>query len=112
MKPCYKSDLSMIDMTYPTWSPLNSAVRQLVHIEAGRGVRYVIVDGAVVVRDRRLTTIDEDEIYDAVEIVMPGFRRDFAAISERIKRLQPWLDQAHQRMVSTELEFERIYRPF
>jgi len=112
IEPGYKADLTLIDMSDPTWSPLNNAARQLVHVEAGRGVRHVIVDGAVVVRDRRLTTIDEDEIYDAVEIVMPGFRRDFAAICERVKRLQPWLDQAHQRMVSTELEFDRIYRPF
>jgi guanine deaminase len=110
--PGYKADLTLIDMSDPTWSPLNSAVRQLVHVEAGRGVRHVIVDGAVVVRDRRLTTIDEDEIYGAVEAVMPGFRRDFAAISERVKRLQSWLDAAHQRIVSTELEFDRIYIPF
>jgi 5-methylthioadenosine/S-adenosylhomocysteine deaminase len=104
--------LTLIDTSDPTWSPLNSAVRQLVHVEAGRGVRHVIVDGIVVLRDRRLTTIDEDEIYDEVEAVMPGFRRDFAVISERVKRLQPWLDVAHQRMVSTELEFDRIYIPF
>jgi 5-methylthioadenosine/S-adenosylhomocysteine deaminase len=108
----YKADLTLIDMSDPTWSPLNSAVRQLVHVEAGRGVRHVIVDGAVVVRDRRLRTIKEDEIYDTVEAVMPGFRRDFAAISERVKRLQPWLDAAHQRMVATELEFDRVYHPF
>ena len=108
----YKADLTLIDMSDPSWSPLNSAVRQLVHVEAGRGVRHVIVDGVVVVRDRRLTTIDEDEIYDAVAAVMPGFRRDFAAISERVKRLQPWLDEAHRRIVSTELDFDRIYIPF
>src|SRR5262249_56729714 len=83
--PGYKADLTLIDMSDPTWSPLNSAVRQLVHVEAGRGVRHVIVDGAVVVRDRRLTTIDEDEIYGAVEAVMPGVRQDFAAISARVQ---------------------------
>jgi len=44
--------------------------------------------------------------------VMPGFRRDFVAISERVKRLQPWLDRAHQRMVSTDVGVERIYIPF
>ncbi len=38
---------------------MNSAARQLVHVEAGRGVRHVVVDGRVVVRDRKLTTIDE-----------------------------------------------------
>ena len=59
--PGCKADLTLIDMSDPSWLPLNSAVRQLVHVEAGRGVRHVIVDGAVVVRDRRLTTIEEDE---------------------------------------------------
>jgi 5-methylthioadenosine/S-adenosylhomocysteine deaminase len=108
----HKADLTLIDMNDPSWSPCNSAVRQLVHVEAGRGVRHVIVDGKVVVRDRRLTTMDEDEIYDAVAAVMPGFRKDFAAISERVKRLQPWLDQAHAKFVATEMEFDRIYIPF
>jgi guanine deaminase len=110
--PGYKADLTLIDMSDPSWSPLNSAVRQLVHVEAGRGVRHVIVDGTVVVRDRRLTSINEDDIYDAVEAVMPGFRRDFAAISERVKRLQPFLDEAHRRFVATEMDLDRTYIPF
>jgi guanine deaminase len=66
----------------------------------------------VVVRDRRLTSINEDDIYDAVEAVMPGFRRDFAAISERVKRLQPFLDEAHRRFVATEMDLDRTYIPF
>src|SRR5262245_46325450 len=74
IEPDYKADLTLIDMDDPTWSPLNNAARQLVHVEAGRGVRHVVVDGTVVVRDRRLTTIDEDSIYEAVKAVMPGFR--------------------------------------
>jgi guanine deaminase len=110
--PGYKADLTLIDMSDPSWSPLNSAVRQLVHIEAGRGVRHVVVDGKVVVRDRQLTTVKEDQIYDEVEKVMPEFRRDFDGISARVKRLQPWLDVAHKRMVTTEMEFDRVYSPF
>jgi guanine deaminase len=108
----HKADLTLIDMSDPGWSPMNSAARQLVHVEAGRGVRHVIVDGAVVVRDRKLASMDEDDIYGAVEAVMPGFRKDFAAISERVKRLQPWLDEAHKRFVDTPMEFDRIYIPF
>ena len=108
--PGYKADLTLIDMADPTWSPLNNAARQLVHVEAGRGVRHVVVDGTVVVRDRRLTTIDEDSIYEAVKAVMPGFRRDFAAISARIGQLQPWLDQAHRRIMSAELDVNRLIR--
>jgi len=95
-------------MNDPSWSPLNSAVRQLVHVEAGRGVQTVLVNGKVVVRDRRLASVDEREIYEAVKAVMPGFRNDFAEISARIARLQPWLDRAHRRIVDADLDVERL----
>jgi guanine deaminase len=104
----YKADLTLIDTRDPTWSPFNSAARQLVHIEAGRGVKHVIVDGKVVVRDRRLASVDESTIYEAVETVMPGFRRDFAAISERVARLRPWLDKAHAQIMSAPLDIDRL----
>jgi 5-methylthioadenosine/S-adenosylhomocysteine deaminase len=39
---------------------------------------------------------------------MPGFRRDFAAITERVAKLQPWLDQAHKRMAEAEMDIERL----
>jgi 5-methylthioadenosine/S-adenosylhomocysteine deaminase len=106
--PGYKADLTLIDMRDPTFSPMNSAARQLVHIEAGRGVRHVIVDGEVVVRDRRLTTVDENTIYEAVKAVMPTFRRDFATISQRVAKLQPWLDRAHRRIMEADLDIERL----
>ena len=104
----FKADLTLIDMNDPSWSPLNSAARQLVHIEAGRGVRTVLVNGKVVVRDRRLTSVDERTIYEAVKAVMPGFRKDFAEISARVAKLQPWLDRAHRQIVDAELNIERL----
>ena len=110
--PGLRADLTLIDMSDPSWSPLNSAARQLVHVELGRGVRHVVVDGTVVVRDRRLATIDEEEIYREVDAVMPGFRRDFAAISQRVEQLKPYLDAAHQRIVAAEMDIERVHIAF
>jgi cytosine/adenosine deaminase-related metal-dependent hydrolase len=104
----FKADLTLIDMNDPRWSPLNSVARQLVHVEAGRGVRTVLVNGAVVVRDRKLTTVDETTIYEAVKAVMPEFRKDFAEISARVAKLQPWLDRAHQQIVAAEVDIERL----
>ena len=103
-----KADMTLIDMNDPSWSPMNSAARQLVHVEAGRGVRTVLVGGAVLVRDRKLTTVDEATIYEAVKAVMPGFRKDFAAISERVAQLQPWLDRAHKQIMNAELDIKRM----
>ena len=107
----FKADLTLIDMNDPSWSPMNSAARQLVHVEAGRGVRTVLVDGAVVVRDRKLASVDEATIYDAVKAVMPGFRKDFDVISARVAKLQPWLDRAHKRIMDAELDIERLPFP-
>jgi 5-methylthioadenosine/S-adenosylhomocysteine deaminase len=104
----FKADLTLIDMNDPSWSPMNSVARQLVHIEAGRGVRTVLVNGAVIVRDRKLTSVDETTIYEAVKAVMPGFRKDFADISARVAKLQPWLDRAHKQIVNAELDIERL----
>ena len=68
----------------------------------------VLVNGKVVVRDRRLTRVDERTIYEAVKAVMPGFRKDFAEISARVARLQPWLERAHRQIVDAELNVERL----
>ncbi len=106
--PGFKADLTLIDTRDPTFSPMNSAARQLVHIEAGRGVRHVMVDGKIVVRDRALTAVSETTIYDAVKAVMPEFRRDFATISQRVAKLQPWLDQAHRKIMAADLDIERL----
>jgi 5-methylthioadenosine/S-adenosylhomocysteine deaminase len=104
----YKADLTIVDLADPSYVPLNSMARQLVHIEGGRGVKHVLVDGAFVVRDGRLATIDEGEIYDAVSQVMPGFRADFSAAAARVRRLQPWIDEAHAKIMSADVGIERL----
>ena len=98
IEPGYKADLTIVSLVDPSFVPLNSAARQLVHAEAGRAVESVIVDGRIVLRDRALATMTETSIYSRVEQVMPEFRRDFGAISQRISALQPYLDEAHRRI--------------
>jgi 5-methylthioadenosine/S-adenosylhomocysteine deaminase len=60
------------------------------------------------VRDRQLTTVDEETVYEAVKAAMPEFRRDFAAISQRVAKLQPYLDRAHKQIMNAELDLERL----
>src|SRR5690606_20557867 len=47
----YRADCYLVDLSDPSWLPLNSAVRQLVYSESGRGVTTVVVDGDVVIKD-------------------------------------------------------------
>ena len=108
--PGYKADLAILDMADPSFVPLNSVVRQLVNIEGGRAVRHVLVDGRVVLRDRRVTTLDEAAVFAEVEAVMPTFRTDFATIAARVALLQPWLDAAQARMDAADVGIERLPR--
>src|SRR4029078_8003165 len=76
IKPGYKADLILIDLKDTAYLPFNSAARQLVYTESGRGVETVIVDGRIVVQDRRITTIDEDALRREVADLMRHFLAD------------------------------------
>ena len=54
-----KADLVLIDLSDSAYQPFNSAARQLVYCETGRGVDTVMVDGRIVLRSGALTTLDE-----------------------------------------------------
>ena len=108
--PGYKADLSILDLADPSFVPLNSVARQLVNIEGGRAVRHVMVDGRFVIRDRKVTTVDEAGIFAEVEEIMPAFRTDFAMISARVASLQPYLDQAQAMMDAADVGIERLPR--
>src|SRR5262249_61647426 len=56
----YRADLVLIDLNDVAYLPYNSAARQLVYTEAGRGVETVIVDGRMVMKERKIMTVDED----------------------------------------------------
>lgn len=108
--PGFHADLTFLDLNDPSFVPLNSAARQVVNVEAGRAVRHVMVDGRFVLRDRRVTTVDEAAVFEEVARVMPRFREDFAAITARIARLQPWLDTAQSMMDAADVGFDRLPR--
>jgi 5-methylthioadenosine/S-adenosylhomocysteine deaminase len=56
------ADIVVHDGSAPQWRPRGNPVQQLVWAAQGRTVRDVLVDGQVVVRDGRCTTVDEDEL--------------------------------------------------
>ena len=47
----------------------------LVYTESGRGIDKVMIDGRIVMQDRRVTTIDEDALHREVDSLMKHFHR-------------------------------------
>ena len=75
-----KADLVVVDLDDVAYQPLNSVARQLVFSETGRGVETTIVDGQIVMLERRIATIDEaalrDELADADADISARLRED------------------------------------
>src|SRR5262249_56791988 len=57
IKPGHKADLVLIDLNDTAYLPYNSAARQLVYTDAGRGAARVVGDGRAGLCHRTITTI-------------------------------------------------------
>lgn len=63
----HPADVIVVDLDDPSFTPLvagnrNQLYSHLAFAATGRAVRHVVIDGAVVMDDRRLVTIDEQEV--------------------------------------------------
>lgn len=109
LAPGRLADIVLVNLRDPSFVPLNSALRQLVYSEPGRGVETVIVGGKVVIQKGRLATLDEAAIYAEVDAVMPGFRQDFEAIQARVAALDPYIEEAQRRIWADEVGMNRLF---
>ena len=60
------ADLILISLHEPQFMPANNIVSGLVYSSTGAEVDTVIVDGKVLMENRKLTTIDEDRVYEEI----------------------------------------------
>jgi 5-methylthioadenosine/S-adenosylhomocysteine deaminase len=62
IQPGFLADLILIDTQVPHMTPLHNAIATLVYSARGSDVHTVIVDGRIVMRDRKMLTIDEQQV--------------------------------------------------
>ncbi len=108
IRPGYKADLVFIDLNDVAYLPYNSAARQLVYTESGRGVTSVMVDGRMVVEDRVVKTIDEEALRREVAGLMRHFIADYDAVVASRGRALPHMLDAHRRMWEPDIGMDRF----
>ncbi|HEY7246698.1 MAG TPA: amidohydrolase family protein [Xanthobacteraceae bacterium] len=108
IRPGYKADLILIDLDDVAYLPYNSAARQLVYTESGRGVETVIVDGRVVMKDRKVKTIDEEALRREVAGLMRHFIADYEAVVASRKRAIPYMLEAHRKVWQADIGMSRL----
>jgi len=73
LAPGYLADIVFLDLEHPNWLPVNDPTNQMVHTEDGSAVRDVMIGGRLVVKNRRVITVD-----------MAALRRDAEAARRRL----------------------------
>jgi cytosine/adenosine deaminase-related metal-dependent hydrolase len=108
IRPGYKADLILIDLNDVAYLPYNSAARQLVYTESGRGVESVMVDGRMVIKDRVVKSIDEDALRREVVSLMRHFIADYDSMVKSREAALPHMLDAHRRMWEPDIGMDRF----
>ena len=108
LAPGYAADIVLIDLDDYAYQPFNSATRQLVYAESGRGVRTVIVDGEIVVDRGRHTRVDEAAFREELAGLMRICEADYAALAARQAPAVPYLLEAQRRLDRAALGVDRF----
>ncbi|RLG40862.1 MAG: hypothetical protein DRO05_05390 [Thermoproteota archaeon] len=56
------ADVILLNTELPWWTPLHSVISHLVYAARSTDVNTAIINGRVVLKDGKLTTLDEEEI--------------------------------------------------
>ena len=71
--PGKKADIAILDLDVPQFRPLNNPISALCYSANGSEVETVIIDGNIVMENRRMTTLDEQRIFFEVERIRNKF---------------------------------------
>ena len=63
------ADVILLDRNRPEWNPLFNVANTLIYSATGDSVDTVLVNGRVVMERRRMTTINEHELYEQIQQV-------------------------------------------
>jgi len=100
--PGRRADLALFDRRDWGFVPLHDPVAQLAFSVSSEAVRTVIVDGRIVMRDRTLTTIDEDAARATVAEAAERWRRTVKpAALEAAGALSPAMDGMYRKAMES-----------
>jgi cytosine/adenosine deaminase-related metal-dependent hydrolase len=104
----HRADLVFVDLDDTAYLPYNSAARQLVYTESGRGIDSVMIDGRMVMKSGKVTTIDEEALRKEVRDLMKFFLRDYEAVVKTRAGALPFMNEAHRRMWQGDVGMNRF----
>jgi len=74
-----KADVIVVDLNRPHLQPVYNVVSQLVYSAVGADVRDVVIDGRIVMQNRRLLTLDEERILGRMKEIREDVKKRIAS---------------------------------
>lgn len=71
-----KADLIILDLKQPSMQPMNNILSSLVYSANGSEVETVIIDGQLIMENRKVLTLNEEEIYEKVNAIIKRMEKD------------------------------------
>jgi cytosine/adenosine deaminase-related metal-dependent hydrolase len=102
-----RADLVLFDLNTIPFVPLNVPLQHLVYCLPSSSVRTVIVEGRTVVRDGRLSAVDEDEILAEAQELGPAFVARSETAFELGRALQPAVAAGYRHAVAQDVGVRR-----
>lgn len=107
LAPGLRADIALLDADHLGFQPLHDPIRQLCFSVNSEAVRDVLIDGDFVMRDRRMTQIDETAIRAEIAAEAERFRVEaLPKMAEGAAILRPYIDAIHARATAQALKPE------
>ncbi len=101
------ADLLILDLRSYPFMPLNDVAKHLVYSENGSSIETVMVAGRIVMENRRVTTVDEQAIFDEIAELVPAYLAEHAELERRNRIFEPVMADIHRRATRTDIGLNR-----
>jgi cytosine/adenosine deaminase-related metal-dependent hydrolase len=97
LAPAARADLVILDLNNPSFVPVGSVERNLVYSENGSSVDTVIIDGKIVMLNRKILTVRENDLYSEIREAAARLKREHRSVYEKAEEIYPYFEEAYFR---------------
>ncbi|MBL0373773.1 amidohydrolase [Rhizobium sp. KVB221] len=101
------ADLLILNLRNYPFMPLNNVAKHLVYSENGSSIETVMVAGRIVMQAGKLTTVDEDAIFDEIAELVPVHLAEHAELEKRNAVFEPVMAEIHRRSMLQDIGLNR-----
>ena len=102
-----KADMILVQMNNVHFTTLENLKDHLVFSETGGSVHTSIINGRIVMEDRKIVTTDVDKSLEQVRSLMPSIRDAFEAALKWSNQAWPYMEVAYAQSAKTPLAMNR-----